>query len=94
MAIVYVLYSETLKRYYTGSCQDLTIRLAEHKEKKYQNSFTSHANDWELFLAVYGLYYLQARKMESHIKKMKSRVYIENLKKYPEMLEKLKGKYS
>jgi putative endonuclease len=28
-------------------------------------------------------------KIERHIKKMKSKKYIQNLKKYPEMVEKL-----
>jgi len=32
--------------------------------------------------------------IEKHIKSIKSKVYIENLIKYPEMAEKLKGKYS
>lgn len=32
-------------------------------------------------------------KIENHIKKMKSKIYIENLKKYPEMASKLILKY-
>ena len=36
----------------------------------------------------------QALAIEKHIKLMKSKVYIENLIKYPEMTEKLKNKYS
>ena len=32
--------------------------------------------------------------VEEHIKSMKSKKYIQNLKKYPEMVEKLKDKYS
>jgi len=35
------------------------------------------------------LEYLQARKIEAHIKRMKSRKFIENLKKYPEIQERL-----
>jgi putative endonuclease len=31
----------------------------------------------------------QAREIEKHLKKMKSRKYLENLKRYPEMLGKL-----
>jgi putative endonuclease len=31
--------------------------------------------------------------MEQHIKAMKSAVYISNLKKYPEIIEKLKLRY-
>jgi putative endonuclease len=32
--------------------------------------------------------------IEEHIKKMKSKVYIQNLKKYPDMVKKLIAKYS
>jgi putative endonuclease len=36
----------------------------------------------------------QAVFMELKIKKMKSRKYIENLKRYPEMIKKIQKKYS
>jgi putative endonuclease len=32
-------------------------------------------------------------EIEKHIKRMKSRVYIENLKKYPDVINRLKEKY-
>jgi len=37
--------------------------------------------------------YIQARKIESYIKKMKSRKYFEDLKKYPELGEKLAKRF-
>jgi len=40
------------------------------------------------------LTYAQARMIETHIKRMKSRKYIENLMKYPAIAEKLKEKYN
>ena len=36
---------------------------------------------------------LQALAIEKHIKKMKSKIYIENLTRYPEMSNKLIKKY-
>jgi len=93
MAIVYILYSEKLKKHYIGSCNDLQKRLGAHKTKKYKNSFTSKSSDWELFYFIEGLEYEQSRKIESHIKSMKSSVYIQNLKKYPEMVKELIIKY-
>ena len=89
MAFVYILYSKSLDRFYTGSCLDLEVRMNQHLEKKYSDSFTRNSNDWELFLSIPNLEYSQARIIESHIKKMKSKVYIKNLKKYPELLNKL-----
>jgi len=93
MAFVYILYSKVLDRYYIGSCLDLNQRLEEHLERKYSDAFSTRASDWEIFFSLSTLEYEQARKIENHIKRMKSRVYLENLKKYPELVEKLVLKY-
>ena len=93
MAIVYVLYSPKLDRFYTGSCLNLEIRLEEHKSKKFIDGFTSKADDWELFFSIDSLSYSQARNIELHIKKMKSKKYIYDLKKYEEIVSKLIDKY-
>jgi putative endonuclease len=63
-------------------------------DKVFENSFTSLAIDWELFYSLDDLNYEQARGIEDHIKKMKSKKYILNLKKYPEISEKLKMQYT
>ena len=94
MAAVYILYSPKLKKYYVGSCLDLKIRLNDHTSKIIADAFTTKANDWELFFSIDGLGYKQARDIESHIKRMKSKNYIMNLKRYSELVEKLIGKYS
>jgi putative endonuclease len=61
--------------------------------KIYKKAFTSQATDWELFLSIENLDYKCARAIEAHIKKMKSKIYLENLKKYPEITERLKKRY-
>jgi putative endonuclease len=58
------------------------------------NSFTAEADDWELYFSITDLGYQQARLIEMHIKKMKSTKYIKNLIKYPQIIEKLKERYS
>ncbi|MNK04665.1 GIY-YIG catalytic domain protein [compost metagenome] len=93
MASIYVLFSKTLNRFYIGSCAQLNERLAEHLNKTFAESFTAKANDWELFLSIENLSYKEARFIEIHIKKMKSNVYIKNLKRYPEMISNLVEKY-
>ena len=93
MADVYILYSETLNQYYTGSCKDFNIRFKEHLDKSYVNSFTSKVDDWILFYKATGLNSTQVLKIEAHIKKMKSKTYIKNIAKYPEIMEKLKLRY-
>jgi putative endonuclease len=94
MAFVYILFSRKLDRFYTGSCNDLDFRLDQHLKKDFTKSFTAKSNDWELFLFIDDLHYAQARLIETHIKKMKSKVYIQNLKKYPEVVKKLIAQYS
>jgi putative endonuclease len=94
MAVVYILFSNELNRYYIGSCYDLRSRLKEHREKKYAASYTTKVSDWEVFFLLENLSYSQARNIENHIKKMKSRGYIVNLSRYPEMKLKLIRKYS
>ena len=93
MSTVYILYSPKLDRFYTGSCLNLEIRLEEHRSKKFIDGLTSKANDWELFFSIDSLSYKQARKIELHIKKMKSKKYIHDLKKHKEILSKLIDKY-
>ena len=94
MATVYILYSSNIDQYYIGSCSNLQQRLAEHASKSYHAGFTHRADDWKLFYSKENLGYTLSRKIESHIKKMKSRKYIENLNTYPEIMEKLIAKYS
>ncbi len=93
MADVYILYSKRADKYYIGSCDDLSVRLKQHVEKIFANSFTTKWSDWELFFAIKNLEYEQARNIEQHIKKMKTRTYYSNLKKYPEMGLRLVEKY-
>ena len=71
-----------------------TWRLELHASKEFRKSFTTRADDWELHLSIDVLDNTKARLIENHIKRMKSRAYIENLKKYPELVQKLVAKYS
>jgi putative endonuclease len=89
MASIYILFSQTLNRFYIGSCKDLTYRINQHFNKEFDKSFTAKADDWTMFLFKDDLGYEQARLTEQHIKKMKSRKYIKGLKDHPELLEKL-----
>ena len=93
MYCVYILYSKKLNRFYTGTTDDFANRFAEHNEETKPDSFTLRGRPWVLFLKMEGLNSDQAYKIEEHIKKMKSSVFIKNLQKHPELFEKLKNKY-
>ena len=90
---VYILYSESYDKYYVGYTNDLKRRLIEHNDLS-ENSFTSRFRPWVLSCSFEigddrGL----ARKVESHIKKQKSRNYIETIIKrnsISQIIEKFK----
>lgn len=93
-AVVYILHSVKLNNFYTGFTSELEIRLDNHIKHLYgSRKFTSKADDWTLFLTIECDTLEQAKLIEAHIKRMKSKIYIQNLKQYPEMIEKLLKKY-
>ena len=94
MASVYILYSVSSDKFYTGSTKDLKVRLDYHHIKEFKTSFSAKYSDWELFYLIDNITNTTARKIESHIKRMKSRKYLFNLKLYPEMSQKLVSKYT
>ena len=94
MASVYILYSDQLNRYYVGSCEDLALRMEQHLNGVFKGSYTSKADDWVLYWHMDQLGYSQARLIEKHIKGMKSRKYLNDLKQYPEIAIRLRNLYT
>ena len=94
MYTVYILYSKALDRYYIGQTMDINNRIEEHNSEKYDDSYTKRACDWRLYFSILCQNRTEAIKIEHHIKKMHSRVFLENLKRYPEISEKIIAKYS
>ena len=90
MPFCYIIYSPQLDSYYTGSCANFDLRLKAHNSKKYVASYTSKSSDWERYLVIQTETNKHALRLERKIKQMKSRVFIENLKKYPELVDKIK----
>jgi putative endonuclease len=86
----YILYSGSLQKYYVGATQDLVNRLEKHHSGDYGSEhYTAKAKDWVLFLEIQVSNMAHAIRLERKIKRMKSSRYIENLKKYPELFEKI-----
>ncbi|WP_264566255.1 GIY-YIG nuclease family protein [Flavobacterium sp. N3904] len=92
MNCVYILDSEKLNRFYIGFTSDFDTRLEFHKNGE-SHKFTANAGDWKLFLKIQCENKNQGLNIEKHIKKMKSKIYIENLVKYPDIVLKLKDKH-
>ena len=79
MFYVYILYSQKLNRFYTGTTNDLENRIDQHNSAFYPNSFTSKGIPW--LLKVYFCFEnnSQAYFAEKFIKRMKSRTFIEKI---------------
>ena len=91
--IVYILYSQKLNRHYIGYSSDIDVRMEFHKNPE-AGKFTAKADDWKIIFEIKCENKLQGLAIEKHIKAMKSKVYIQNLRQYPEMTEKLLKKHT
>ena len=94
MYFVYVIQSLKDGSFYIGKTSDLKSRLIFHKDIKLNEGVTKRKIPWQYFFTLPVDNALIAGKIEKHIKKMKSRRYIINLVKYPEMAEMLIKRYS
>jgi len=77
MHYTYILYSNTLDKYYIGSSKNPKSRLIKHLEK--HKGFTATANDWIIVNIEEFDDKSKALKRERQIKKWKSRKMIEKL---------------
>ena len=74
---VYILYSESRNKYYIGSSDNPKERLIRHNAGATQSTKTGRP--WKIiFTEIYDSK-TEALKQEIHLKKMKSRVLIEDL---------------
>ena len=91
MSYCYILFSQKLDRFYIGVITQTPENwLEKHNQHSYgTNHFTAKANDWKEFLIIPCNCFSQALKVEKYVKKMKSKIYIQNLKKYPEMVGRI-----
>ena len=77
MYTLYILYSQTLDKFYVGYTNDPVRRLSEHNRIK--GKFTDRGIPWEILYTEQYASKLDAMKREKYIKAQKSRFYIENL---------------
>jgi len=90
---VYILYSPSLDKYYVGETVDLNERLDQHLREEFRGSYTKVAKGWRIEWHLTCSDRSQARKIEQHIKRMKSRKYLENLCQNPEKGQALLQQY-
>jgi len=90
----YILYSPTLDKFYIGETENLEERLIQHNTGIHEVAYTKQVSDWELYHEIICQSRSQVRAIERHIKQMKSKIYIKNLRRYPEMSKKLLNKFN
>ena len=93
MWFVYILYSEKVDKFYIGESHDVDVRLDRHNTGYYSNKWAAKGKPWVLYLSLSCVNRSHALKVEKHIKSMKSKIYIQNLKKYDEMRTKLINRF-
>jgi putative endonuclease len=74
---MYYIHSSSIDKYYIGYTSDLELRIERHNSAWCK--FSSHGIPWKLVYSEQFLSKSEAIKREIEIKKMKSRIYIENL---------------
>ena len=94
MFCVYIIFSEKLNKFYIGTTDDFDKRLKQHNSSEFLDAFTSKGIPWAKFIVIENLSSKTAYLIEKHIKSMKSKNYILNLPKYPDIIINLIEKYS
>ena len=77
MWYVYIIYSESIDRYYVGSTSNIELRLERHNAG--WGRYTKRGIPWVLKYKEEFETKSEAIKRENEIKRMKSRIYIEEL---------------
>ena len=74
----YIIYSNSIDKYYMGETSNLEERLEYHNKKPNSRGYTKAANDWEYVLQYPCENALIAKKLERFVKQQKSRKFNEN----------------
>ena len=93
MYFVYILWSEKLQRFYTGTTDNIPVRLEQHNNASYPDSFSAKGIPWKIYYVIECTNSRQAYKIEKHIKAMKSSSYIKNLLIHPDITKRLLSQY-
>ena len=77
MFYTYILFSETTKKYYIGSCENISTRLNRHNAGATPS--TKSGRPWEIVYSEVFTTKTDALFREKYIKSMKSKIYIQKL---------------
>ncbi|WP_299435284.1 GIY-YIG nuclease family protein [uncultured Maribacter sp.] len=92
MHYLYIIYSATLDKYYTGESTKPLVRLEQHNSHYFKKGFTNAANDWKIVLTKKCNSKTDAIYLEKFIKRMKSSKFIKKIILNPKILEDILNK--
>lgn len=77
MYTLYALYNKKHAKIYIGQTMDLSKRMQEHSEKKFQNSFTSrYDGQWVIIYTEEVKNRTEALKREKQLKSFRGREFV------------------
>ncbi len=76
---VYIIYSETIEKYYTGSCKDFQERLSQHNGG--YSRYTKAGIPWILVKLITTQNRTEALQLENKIKKRGAKRFLIDLEK-------------
>ena len=90
--LVYIIYSKSLNKFYIGYTADFEARLIFHNSAQ-NKIWTQKGQPWIVHQLIDQLDKAQALRIEKHLKKMKSRKYLIELKANPLTIVDLKQRF-
>ena len=92
MHYLYILFSKSADKFYVGETYDAEARINAHNQHHYSNAFTKIAEDWETVLVFECGSEVEAVYLETFIKKMKSKIFIQKIMNHPDILTDILSK--
>lgn len=89
MATFYIIYSESIDKFYVGSSDNFKMQFAQHKKTHFPKGFKTTATDWEPYFLIENIPLDVANRIVKHTKKQKSKEYYQSLKDDPAIKAKL-----
>ncbi|CAL2091977.1 GIY-YIG nuclease family protein [Tenacibaculum sp. 190524A05c] len=87
MHFLYIIYSQTLDKFYIGETHNLAVRIKKHNQHEYSKAYTKAASDWIYVLQMKCNNKEDALYLEKFIKRMKSRKFVQKIIDTPKTLE-------
>ncbi|MDN3491982.1 GIY-YIG nuclease family protein [Winogradskyella bathintestinalis] len=91
MHSLYILYSESIDKYYVGESKNADIRRNLHNNHHFKKGFTTAASDWVIVLNFECTSKVDALYLENFIKRMKSTKFIKKIIADREILTDILG---